>query len=126
MFAAGYPASDASTVAPNVNGIPDARNALALGELQTQLTVAGGTSSFQSSYAQLVSSVGNKTREIGVTRNAQESLRDQSVAAREAMSGVNLDEEAANLLKYQQAYQAAARVMQIGSQLFEELLAIGR
>lgn len=123
----GSPAQgDEFTVAANVNGIADARNALALGELQTQLTVAGGTSSFQSSYAQLVSSVGNKTREIGVTRDAQESLRDQSVAAREAMSGVNLDEEAANLLKYQQAYQAAARVMQIGSQLFEELLAIGR
>jgi flagellar hook-associated protein 1 FlgK len=110
----------------NTGGVADARNAVALGELQSQLTVAGGSANFQSAYAQLVSNVGNKTREVAVTRDAQAALRDQAVAAREAMSGVNLDEEASNLLKYQQAYQAAARVMQIGSQLFEELLSIGR
>jgi flagellar hook-associated protein 1 FlgK len=110
----------------NTGGIADARNALALGELQTQLTIAGGTTSYQSAYAQLVSNVGNKSREIRVTRDAQMALHDQAVATREAMSGVNLDEEAANLLRYQQAYQAAARVMQISGTLFEELLSIGR
>ena len=117
---------DSFRLEANTAGIADARNALALGELQTQQTIAGGTANFQSAYAQLVSSVGNKSREIRVTRDAQTALRDQAVASREAMSGVNLDEEAANLLRYQQAYQAAARVMQVSGTLFEELLSIGR
>ncbi|HEY5762410.1 MAG TPA: flagellar hook-associated protein FlgK [Rhodocyclaceae bacterium] len=117
---------DSFRLEANTAGIADARNALALGELQTQQTIAGGTTNFQSAYAQLVSSVGNKSREIRVTRDAQTALRDQAVASREAMSGVNLDEEAANLLRYQQAYQAAARVMQVSGTLFEELLSIGR
>ena len=78
------------------------------------------------SYAQLVSDVGNKTREISVTQDAQKALLKQSTAARESLSGVNLDEEAANLVRYQQAYQASAKALQIGAGLFETLLGIVR
>ena len=117
---------DVFTVERNTNGVADSRNALALGQLQIQDTMAGGKTSYQGAYAQLVGDVGNKTREIQVTGEAQKSLLDQAIAAREAQSGVNLDEEAANLIRYQQAYQAAARVIDVGSRLFDNLLSMGR
>jgi flagellar hook-associated protein 1 FlgK len=72
----------------------------------------------------LVSANGNKTREIKVNGAAQQALLEQASAARESLSGVNLDEEAANLLRFQQAYQASAKVIDIGSKLFDVLLAI--
>ena len=104
----------------------DARNLLALGALQQANTLSDGTASFQASYGQMVSQVGNKAREIEVTGAAQESLLEQAQAAREAASGVNLDEEAANLIRYQQAYQAAARVIDVGQKLFDVLVSLGR
>ena len=121
----GNPANnDTFTIARNTAGVSDNRNALALGKLQTQATVAGGTANYQDSYARLVSNVGNKTREVQVTGAAQSSLLKQAQDARESLSGVNLDEEAANLLRYQQAYQAAAKMLDIGSRLFDVILAI--
>ena len=102
----------------------DGRNALTLGELQTQNTMSGKTASYQSAYAQLVSDAGNKSREIEVKSQAQSALLKQSSDARDALSGVNLDEEAANLLRYQQAYQASAKALDIGSKLFDVLLSI--
>jgi flagellar hook-associated protein 1 FlgK len=121
----GNPANnDTFAIARNTAGVSDNRNALALGKLQTQATVAGGTANYQDSYARLVSNVGNKTREVQVTGAAQSSLLKQAQDARESLSGVNLDEEAANLLRYQQAYQAAAKMLDIGSKLFDVILAI--
>lgn len=105
-------------------GVADGRNALALGKLQTQGTVSGGAASFQAAYAQFVSDNGNKTREIQVTAAAQQSLFDQATSSREAFSGVNLDEEAANLIRFQQAYQASAKMLSIGTKLFDTLLAL--
>ncbi len=115
---------DTFTIARNAAGVADSRNALALGQLQTQGTVAGGTSNFQVGYARLVSDAGNKTREIQVTADAQTALLEQAQGAREALSGVNLDEEAANLLRYQQAFQASAKAVEIGSRLFDVILAL--
>lgn len=115
---------DTFSVARNSAAVSDGRNALAFGQLQTQKTMSGATVSYQAAYAQLVSDNGNKTRELKVTGAAQQALVDQSSAAREALSGVNLDEEAANLLRYQQAYQASAKILDIGSSLFDTLLAI--
>lgn len=115
---------DTFTVTRNPSGVSDGRNALALGKLQTQNTVAGGTANYQVAYARLVSDVGNKTREIQVTGEAQTVLLKQSQDARDSLSGVNLDEEAANLLRYQQAYQASAKALDIGSKLFDVILAL--
>ena len=117
---------DTFTLASNVGGVSDARNGLALGKLQTQNTMSGKTATYQTSYAQLVSDVGNKTREISVTRDAQQALLAQNTAARESLSGVNLDDEAANLIRYQQAYQASAKALQIGISLFDTILGIIR
>ena len=108
----------------NQSGVSDGRNALALGKLQTQNTVAGGSANYQVAYERLVSDVGNKTREIQVTGDAQTALLKQSQDARDSLLGVNLDEEAANLLRYQQAYQASAKALDIGSKLFDVILAL--
>jgi flagellar hook-associated protein 1 FlgK len=122
----GAPAAgDSFTVAPNTNGVSDNRNALLLAGLQTTNTLAGGTATYQSAYSQIVSSVGVKSRDINVTGQAQASLVTQTQQAQQSMSGVNLDEEAANLLRYQQAYQASGKMMQIATTLFETLLSLG-
>lgn len=115
---------DQFTIAPNLSGTSDSRNTLAIGKLQTQNTVAGGSATYQSAYARLVNDIGNKTREIQVTGEAQSALLKQSKDARDSLSGVNLDEEAANLLRYQQAYQASAKALDIGSKLFDVILAL--
>jgi flagellar hook-associated protein 1 FlgK len=122
--------NDSFKLGPNTNGVSDSRNAVALGNLQTTKTLlsANGAPSatFQSVYSQLVSAVGNKAREVEVNRDAQQSLVDQASQAQQSVAGVNLDEEAANLIRYQQAYQAAGKVMNIASRLFDQVLALGQ
>ena len=113
-------------MAANPFGIGDNRNALLLGALQTANTLGGGTTSFQGAYSQMVSQIGNKTRELEVTSSAAGKLLAEAQLSLQTESGVNLDEEATNLLRYQQAYQAAAKVMQIASEMFDALLTIGR
>lgn len=113
------------------SGPGDNRNAVAIGALQTtqlMLHSAGGTptATVQSAYSQLVSFVGNKTREVQTAEKAQTALLQQATDARESFAGVNLDEEAANLVRYQQAYQAAGRVMTVAQRLFEDVLTFGR
>lgn len=123
----GVPADgDRFIVGANPSGVGDARNLLAIGKLQQENTLDDGTISFQSSYAQMVSKIGNKARELEVTLQAQQNLVTQGRNAMQSASGVNLDEEAANLLRYQQAYQAAAKMMNLASSLFDEVLAIAR
>lgn len=123
----GTPAAgDVFTVAINSNGVADNRNAQLLGALQTATPMINGTATYQSAYSQIVSQVGNKTRQIEVTGKAQQNLADQAQNAVEQVSGVNLDEEAANLLRYQQAYQASAKMIDIAGRLFDEILALGR
>ena len=119
-------ATDTFTVGSNINATTDGRNALSLANLQTQNTMAGGTTSYQGAYSQLVSYVGNKTRELEVTSKAQTSMVEQSTQALQSFSGVNLDEEAANLLRYQRAYQAAGKALQIANTMFDTILSIGR
>lgn len=104
-------------------GVTNNRNALKLAGLQTENILPDGTS-YQSAYARLVSQVGNKTRELEVTSKAQESMLNQTDQALQSLSGVNLEEEAANLLRYQQMFQASSKVIEIGNSLFDSLLRI--
>jgi len=126
----GTPAAgDTFTVDRNSNGVSDNRNGLLLGQLQTKKLLgaqAGGlpTAGLQSAYSQLVSQVGSKMNEVQVTGDAQQTLADQAQTARDSYSAVNLDEEAANLLKYQQAYQASAHMMSTANKLFDTILQI--
>jgi flagellar hook-associated protein 1 FlgK len=122
----GTPAAgDVFTISANTSGVADNRNALLLAGLQSQGTLAGGAASYQGAYAQIVSDVGNKAREVGAGAMAQESILQQVQEAQQSVSGVNLDEEAANLLRYQQAYQASGKMIEIASKLFETLLTLG-
>lgn len=117
---------DTFTVGPNPSGVADNRNAALLGDLQTRNTMADSSATYQSVYSQVVSQIGNKAREVEVTLTAQQTLEKQGNDAIQSQSGVNLDEEAGNLLRYQQAYQAAAKIIDISSKLFDELLTLGR
>lgn len=119
-------AGDTFTIEANTAGVSDNRNALLLAGLQTQQTV-NGSADYQTAYSQFVASVGSETNLADINRNAQQVLLNQSVEARESVSGVNLDEEAANLVKFQQAYQAAAQVITAANNIFQSLLsAVGR
>ncbi|MFZ3036766.1 MAG: flagellar hook-associated protein FlgK [Rugosibacter sp.] len=123
-------AGDVFTVDRNSNGVADNRNATLLGALQTANTLAQGsagaaTASYQGAYAQIVSAVGSKTNEVKAIGAAQQGLVDSSTKALQSLSGVNLDEEAANLLRYQQAYQASAKVLDIAGKIFDSILALG-
>lgn len=127
----GTPAdTDRIDFAPNVGGVADNRNATRLGALQTEklLFSAGGqpTATLNNAYAQLVSRVGNKTREVQAGEKAQTALYAEAKKAHDSFSGVNLDEEAANLIRYQMAYQASGRVMSVAQRLFDEIVSIGR
>lgn len=123
----GVPADqDVFTITANKNGVSDNRNAIALGNLQMAAVLNNGSATYQSTYGQIVSFVGNKTREVEVTGMAQQTLADQAESSRQELSGVNLDEEAANLLRFQQAYQSAAKIMEIAGRLFDDLLSLGR
>jgi len=119
-------AGDAFNVASNTNATGDNRNVLLMAGLQNKNLLANGTTSFQGAYSQLVGSVGAKTSELTVTSQAQDAMVTQTVASQQAVSGVNLDEEAANLLRYQKAYQASAKAMQIANTMFDSLLTLGR
>jgi flagellar hook-associated protein 1 len=117
---------DTFVIKANASGQGDNRNLLALAALQDAKTLAGGTTGFQGAYAQMVSEVGAQSREVQVNQKAQEVLLARVTEAQQSLSGVNLDEEAANLLRYQQAYQAAGKMIELASRLFDTLLALGR
>lgn len=100
----------------------DNRNALLLANLEHKQTMLGGTATFQDSYAQLVSSTGTLTHAAELSATAQRTLLDHAQESWHNVSGVNLDEEAANLIKFQQSYQAAAQVISTTSTLFDTLI----
>jgi flagellar hook-associated protein 1 FlgK len=96
-------------------------NALDLLDLQSEKMV-GGTSSISDAYASLVNEVGNTTNITQVNLDAQSGLTEQLREYQQSESGVNLDEEYANLVRYQQYYQANARVIDVGSQVLDSVL----
>src|SRR5690554_473137 len=105
------------------SGTGDNRNALALQNLQSEALV-GGRASFSQTYAGMISDVGNQTNIVQVNLDARQGLTDQLRAVQQSESGVNLDEEAANLIRYQQFYMANARVIDTASSLFDIILGL--
>ena len=123
----GNPAAgDLFALGENSNATADNRNALLLAGLQTSNVMANGSTSYQGAYSQIVSDIGNKTRELEVTSKAQASMVEQTMQTQQGLSGVNMDEEAANLLRYQRSYQAAGKALQIANTMFDTILSIGR
>jgi len=113
-----------------VSGGSDNENGILLSKLELSASVQGPNNatvkqSFSSAFAHLVSTVGNKAHELNVTGASEDQILSSAKAALQSESGVNLDEEATNLIRYQQAYQAAGKMMQIATDLFNVLLQLG-
>lgn len=118
----GVPAQgDVLNIEYNGGGTADNRNVALLGALRTAKTVAG-KASYQEAYGQLVSGVGTRTRDASIGQEASQSIMRQTESQRDSVSGVNLDEEAADLIKFQQSYQATARIIQVSQQLFDAIM----
>ncbi|WP_116366382.1 flagellar hook-associated protein FlgK [Parahaliea mediterranea] len=116
--------SDSSDIAAGLGaGSGDNENALALQQLQNEALVAGGATLNQA-YAALVGDVGNRTNIVQVNLSAQQGLSEQLRAVQQSESGVNLDEEAANLIRYQQYYQANAKVIETATVVIDALLGL--
>lgn len=127
----GVPANnDSFTISNSNNGgftaVGDNRNALALGQLQIAKTLnqvnGVATRSFGDAYGILVANVATRTHQADVGQQTQKGLLDQTNLRYESVSGVNLDEEAANLIKFQQAYQAASQIITVSNTVFNSLM----
>ncbi|RUO29888.1 flagellar hook-associated protein FlgK [Aliidiomarina sedimenti] len=127
-------AGDSFDIEYNSNGFADNSNSLAMSELQREKTlrrnpiVEGEKNmmSFNEGYGRMVSDVGNKVSQARTSDEASKSLLEQSTSFFESVSGVNLDEEASNLLKYEQSYNAAARIITVSQTIFDTLLSSTR
>lgn len=113
---------DQFVIENNLGGVGDNRNALKLSGLQTSKVLESGQSTYQDVYGNLVAAIAVKTSQVKVNLNTESTLLQQAQSARESVSGVNLDEEAANLIRFQQAYQAAAQVISASQTLFQILI----
>jgi len=106
----------------NKDGTGNNENMLRLAALESAGVVAGKT--IGSTYIDHVNDMGNISRQANIAQEALTVVHEQAVSARDKVSGVSLDEEAANLIRYQQAYQASAKVMQVATVLFDAVLAV--
>jgi len=97
---------------------------LALAGLQDAKTMLNGTATYQGVYSQLVNRVGAKTQELQVTGKSTENLLNAIYEEQQSLSGVNLDEEALNMMRYQQNYIAASKMIQAANEMFDAILAI--
>ena len=95
-----------------------------MSKLVSAKTMNGGTDTLTSAYANYVNQIGNQTNQLKSTSTSPTAVLTQATSAQQSVSGVNLNEEAANLIQYQQFYQANSKVIQTASTLFQTLLGI--
>ncbi|MBT5922629.1 MAG: flagellar hook-associated protein FlgK [Cellvibrionales bacterium] len=120
---AGSPdVGDTFSIGFNDSGAGDNRNALALASLQTADILDNGSLSIAQGYSQLVAQVGSQTGAANIDREAVQSLLFQTTARRDSVAGVNLDEEAARLIQFQQSYTASAQIITVAREIFDTLL----
>ncbi len=119
----GTPAAgDTFNVGLNTNGSGDNRNALLAAAQQTTGVLNAGTTSTTGAVSGLITGIGSQASQINTAQAAQTAVNTAATSNVASISGVNLDEEAANLLKWQQAYQASAQALTIGNSLFTTLI----
>ncbi|MGO4220267.1 flagellar hook-associated protein FlgK [Lysobacter sp. TAF61] len=127
MTLTGTPAAgDSFLLARTPPRSSDNGNALALAGLDQKTVLDGGTQSLTSGLSGLTARVGGEARHAKLSLEAQTAINDQVIAERESLSGVNLDEEAADMMRFQQAYQAAAQVITTADNMFQTLLSAVR
>ncbi|KRW62251.1 flagellar hook-associated protein FlgK [Pseudomonas sp. TTU2014-080ASC] len=122
-------AGDSFSVSFNTNGVSDNRNALQLIDLQKRPVIGVNPlspettgASFNDAYGDLVERVGTLTSQARVDGEANTAILKQATDNRDSVSAVNLDEEAANLIKFEQYYQASAQIIQVARSLFDTLI----
>jgi len=106
----------------NSDGIGNNGNMLSMNALETKAVV--GEKTISAAYIDQVNEMGNIAQQATISQTALTVVHDQAVQARDQVAGVSLDKEAGDLIRYQQAYQAAAKAMQTASQLFDTMLQI--
>jgi hypothetical protein len=117
-------AGDSFTVSFNSAGSNDNSNALAMFDLGTASILSNGNLGLLGAYGQIVEEVGILTSQTRTSQEASVSLLRQSEATLQSKAGVNIDEEAANLIKFEQHYNASAQLISIARSLFDALLQI--
>jgi flagellar hook-associated protein 1 FlgK len=119
----GTPAGgDTFTVTSNAGGTDDNRNALIAAGAQNTGVLQNGTTSISGGVSALITGLGSQAQQINTAQTAQAAVNAQALTNVQSTSGVNLDEEAASLLQWQQSYQAAAQALAIGNSLFTTLI----
>ncbi len=108
----------------NADGISDNRNAIDLVNVSSQQVVDDGLKTLSDSYGTLVELVGIQTNASGINLEAGQQVLNQTEDLRNSVSGVNLDEEAANLIQFEQIYNANAQVISVARDLFDRLISI--
>jgi len=108
------------------SAVGDNRNMLSLIELRDAKTLKAGTQGYTSLYGSTLSSIAVETRSAVSNAETELSLLRSAEDRLEGIRGVNLDEEATNLIRYQQAYQAAAQVITVANEIFDTLLMASR
>ena len=123
-FDAPIQANDKYSVRGNSAQAGDNRNLLKLIELQDNKDIFSGRGDFTEVYTDVIGDLGYNVVQSAVSRDAQQIIFDQAQAKRDEISAVSLDEEAANLLRFQQAYQASAQIISTATKLFDTILGI--
>ena len=109
---------------PNASG--DNRVALAISKIQHEKLLNGGTTTIEEEYLHTVSQLGLEAAKSNFDLEQAEGILAQTNNIRERISGVSLDEETANMMRYQHAYAASAKVMKVAEEMFETILSIKR
>jgi flagellar hook-associated protein 1 len=119
----GTPAAgDTFTVQSNAGGTGDNTNALAAANQQTTGVLSNGTISVSGAVGALISGAGALAQQVNTAQTAQTAVNTQATTNVQSISGVNLDEEAAKLMQWQQAYQASAQALSVANGLFTTFL----
>ncbi|MBH3388543.1 flagellar hook-associated protein FlgK [Pseudomonas putida] len=127
MSVSGAPQNgDSYTVALTGAGSSDNRNAQAVIDLQTKSTIEVGANgkgiSFTDAYAKLVSNVGGKAGQAQMDSDATNALHTSALDSRNGLSGVSVDEEVGNLVKFQQYYTASSQIIKAAQETFATLI----
>jgi flagellar hook-associated protein FlgK len=115
-------AHDSFKLDGNVDGTGNNENMLALAALESKALV--GNKTMGTAYINSVNEMGNIAHQATIAQSALTVVHDQAVSTLDQISGVSLDVEAADLIRYQQAYQASAKILSVASQLFDSILQV--
>ena len=113
---------DTFTLDGNSDGTGNNDNMLAIAALERKAVI--GSKTLTNAYIDHVNEMGNIARQATIAKAALTVVHDQAITTHDQVSGVSLDQEAADLIRFQQAYQASAKILQVAGQLFDSILQV--